>query len=395
MLRIPWTAKKTNERVLNEANKRGSLVRRKRQATFLGHVMRRGKLEHLVTTGKIVKDLISAKQFDQIKKLLKVLEEFASSQNPNTSKGGLIGLAAVAIGLGKVARGAILPHFNEVFDGPTKDIVTSTFEGKNLHKKSICKTVCCLMDDLIQFTAISWLREFILLAGRSMLPHVAGILNAVLPCLSYSDEGRKSAMIQLEIPSVIKVLQRLLGHETIQTRVAALKWFNLLLVKTPNKTFRHIDLLMTALADPSDDVVLLDVEVLSQISSNPAGFGLPDNKTVHPPSQEKSSRSDKSAGELKLNPFFTRLMNGLVDFRGQRSFHHQEQTIILRLGTGNNSLGKDWRDTHLPRVDKGPNQLNISSDLSKLNHPQGLILARAHHPQRKAVWHHERPDPDG
>ncbi|GFO11723.1 RNA-directed DNA polymerase from mobile element jockey [Plakobranchus ocellatus] len=36
MLRIPWTAKKTNERVLNEANKR-SLVRtiRKRQATFL------------------------------------------------------------------------------------------------------------------------------------------------------------------------------------------------------------------------------------------------------------------------------------------------------------------------------------------------------------------------
>ncbi|GFN99437.1 UDP-glucuronosyltransferase 2a1-like [Plakobranchus ocellatus] len=35
-------------------NKRRSLVRtiRKRQATFLGHVMRRGKLEHLVTTGK-------------------------------------------------------------------------------------------------------------------------------------------------------------------------------------------------------------------------------------------------------------------------------------------------------------------------------------------------------
>ncbi|GFO06129.1 ankyrin repeat domain-containing protein 57 [Plakobranchus ocellatus] len=49
MLRIPWTAKKTNERVLNEANKRSSLVStiRKRQATFLGHAMRRGKLEHL------------------------------------------------------------------------------------------------------------------------------------------------------------------------------------------------------------------------------------------------------------------------------------------------------------------------------------------------------------
>ncbi|GFO27491.1 endonuclease-reverse transcriptase [Plakobranchus ocellatus] len=54
MLRIPWTAKKTNERVLNEANKRRSLVSpiRKRQATFLGHLMRREKLEHLVRTGK-------------------------------------------------------------------------------------------------------------------------------------------------------------------------------------------------------------------------------------------------------------------------------------------------------------------------------------------------------
>ncbi|GFO40619.1 endonuclease-reverse transcriptase [Plakobranchus ocellatus] len=54
MLRIPWTVKKTHERVLNEANKRRSLIRtiRKRQTTFLAHVMRRGKLEHLVTIGK-------------------------------------------------------------------------------------------------------------------------------------------------------------------------------------------------------------------------------------------------------------------------------------------------------------------------------------------------------
>ncbi|GFO34334.1 hypothetical protein PoB_006083900 [Plakobranchus ocellatus] len=39
---------------MSEAHKRRQLVRtiRKRQATFLGHVMRRGKLEHLVTTGK-------------------------------------------------------------------------------------------------------------------------------------------------------------------------------------------------------------------------------------------------------------------------------------------------------------------------------------------------------
>lgn len=40
----------------------------------------------------------------QIKKLLRVLsQEFAVSQNPHTRKGGLIGLAAMAIALGKVS----------------------------------------------------------------------------------------------------------------------------------------------------------------------------------------------------------------------------------------------------------------------------------------------------
>jgi len=38
----------------------------------------------------------------QIKKLLRVLsQDFAVSQNPHTRKGGLIGLAAMAIALGK------------------------------------------------------------------------------------------------------------------------------------------------------------------------------------------------------------------------------------------------------------------------------------------------------
>ncbi|GFO08505.1 RNA-directed DNA polymerase from mobile element jockey [Plakobranchus ocellatus] len=68
MLRIPWTAKKTNERVLNEVNKRRSLVRtiRKRQATFLGHVMGRGKLEHLVTTGKFERKRSRGRQREKI-----------------------------------------------------------------------------------------------------------------------------------------------------------------------------------------------------------------------------------------------------------------------------------------------------------------------------------------
>ncbi|XP_053305099.1 protein VAC14 homolog isoform X2 [Spea bombifrons] len=49
---------------------------------------------------------------------------------------------------------------------------------------------CQSTDELIQLTAMSWMREFLQLAGRIMLPYASGILTAVLPCLSYDDRKR-------------------------------------------------------------------------------------------------------------------------------------------------------------------------------------------------------------
>ena len=55
---------------------------------------------------KMVKDFVSVDNNTQIRKLLKVLgSEFAISQNPHMRKGGLIGLAAMAIGLGSKTGG--------------------------------------------------------------------------------------------------------------------------------------------------------------------------------------------------------------------------------------------------------------------------------------------------
>ena len=55
MLKIPWTAKRTNAEVMEEAGLTRSLVDRirKQQATFVGHILRRKGLEHLVITGKM------------------------------------------------------------------------------------------------------------------------------------------------------------------------------------------------------------------------------------------------------------------------------------------------------------------------------------------------------
>ncbi|XP_075432695.1 protein VAC14 homolog isoform X2 [Ascaphus truei] len=49
---------------------------------------------------------------------------------------------------------------------------------------------CQSSEDLIQLTAMSWMREFLQLAGRVMLPYSSGILTAVLPCLSYDDRKK-------------------------------------------------------------------------------------------------------------------------------------------------------------------------------------------------------------
>ena len=55
MLKIPWTAKRKNVEVMEEAGLTRSLVNRirKQQATFDGHILRRKGSEHLVITGKV------------------------------------------------------------------------------------------------------------------------------------------------------------------------------------------------------------------------------------------------------------------------------------------------------------------------------------------------------
>ncbi|MBN3285048.1 VAC14 protein, partial [Polyodon spathula] len=289
---------------------------------------------------KLVREFVAQNNSTQIKHVIQILAmEFALSQHPHSRKGGLIGLAACSIALGKdsglylkeliepvltcfndsdsrlryyacealynivkVARGAVVPHFNVLFDGLSKlaadpdpnvksgselldrllkDIVTESNKfdlvafvpllreriysnnqyarqfiiswilvlesvpginlldylpeildglfqilgdgSKEIRKtcevvlgeflKEIKKTpssvkfaemanilvIHCqgseeskLTNDLIQLTAMSWMREFIQLAGRLVLPYSSGILTAVLPCLSYDDRKKST-----------------------------------------------------------------------------------------------------------------------------------------------------------------------------------------------------------
>ena len=52
------------------------------------------------------------------------------------------------------------------------------------------------LDDLIQYTALHWLREFLNMpqCHHVLLPHSAGLLSAVLPCYAYEDDNRQNIL---------------------------------------------------------------------------------------------------------------------------------------------------------------------------------------------------------
>ncbi|KAJ8925779.1 hypothetical protein NQ315_009629 [Exocentrus adspersus] len=216
-------------------------------------------------------------------------------------------------------------------------------------------------DDLVQFTAITWIKEFVQLSGPAMLPHMSGIFTAVLPCLAYDTEARRMTDIketatavnftlmklialqdtggpneaeelrpsmatedqiqqELDLLSVIRVLTQYLGHNSIQTKVAVLKWIHDLYTKLPNKMVEHIDILFPALqrtlSDESDQVVQQCLVVIAEVISSP-----------------KTSPKEVAGNNTYYNKFVLSLLNSfsmdkrLLDERG--SFIIRQLCVLL------------------------------------------------------------------
>ena len=68
MRQVPWTAKRTNESVWMKVNRNATLMNkiRTQQARFIGYVIRRHGLEHLVTPAKIEGKSARGRQRDTI-----------------------------------------------------------------------------------------------------------------------------------------------------------------------------------------------------------------------------------------------------------------------------------------------------------------------------------------
>ncbi|KAK9694327.1 Vacuolar protein 14 C-terminal Fig4p binding [Popillia japonica] len=164
-------------------------------------------------------------------------------------------------------------------------------------------------DDVVQLTAITWIKEFVQLSGPLMLPYMSGIFTAILPCLAYDSDSRRNiketatavnfTMLKLvalqandinisgridmdasevekydlNLPSVVDVLTQFLLHNSVQTKVAVLRWIHHLYTQLPQKMCIYIDLLFPVLqrtlSDPADEVVQQCLVVIAEVISTP------------------------------------------------------------------------------------------------------------------------------
>ncbi|KAH8347408.1 hypothetical protein KR059_010547 [Drosophila kikkawai] len=164
-------------------------------------------------------------------------------------------------------------------------------------------------NELIKSIAITWIREFVQIFGTNVLPYASGIFTAILPCLEYNVESKRSikecavsvnnsmmllvstkelktqTVAKIDLRSIMDVLSQYLTHNSMHTKIAVLKWIHHLFTNFPNEMSVHAtnlnNNLMSTLADNSDEVVLQSLSVLAEIVNSQDTRELNDFKKTH------------------------------------------------------------------------------------------------------------------
>jgi vacuole morphology and inheritance protein 14 len=211
------------------------------------------------------------------------------------------------------------------------------------------------IDDSIQHTAMVWLKELINIVGDHSLYFMPGILNVILPCLSYNEEGFKTktreiaksinavlgglvdveAKTELEnsvannlaIDKVIESLSRFMkipsDQHNVNTTIESLKWILHLVNKQPNAILERVDdfflILISFLADSSKEVVDYDLQILSKLST--CQYFIDTNK-----------QSDFLKTNFpKYNDYFTKFLTLLLDlFRSDVNLRYEKGANMIK-----------------------------------------------------------------
>jgi len=202
---------------------------------------------------------------------------------------------------------SVLSEFKgKLLSDPSKVDLTSMVQILVIHSDS--------REPLVQLIAITWLKEFVNLISQdanktNLLPFASNLLSAILPCLEprISDasdteiqrshasqmnvtevakalnhslmqlvtrESKRENNQELDLSSIFQVLDRELRRtdNTTATKVAVLRWIHHLHSQVPNQVQQHVQrlfpVLLSVLRDHSEEVVILDLEVLASVTSD-------------------------------------------------------------------------------------------------------------------------------
>uniref|UniRef100_A0A915N8W2 Protein VAC14 homolog n=1 Tax=Meloidogyne javanica TaxID=6303 RepID=A0A915N8W2_MELJA len=146
---------------------------------------------------------------------------------------------------------------------------------------------------IVRDIAIQWLNQINIYYGDKILPSLPSFLISILPYLfdNMSNDfagsrplslpndlnQRLTSLVktdsQIPVEAVVEVLLAHLRHERTETRVATLNWIRHLHSTNPTNMFRYMDrffpVLLDLLSDPTDEVLMLDIILITDICGQP------------------------------------------------------------------------------------------------------------------------------
>ena len=258
---------------------------------------------------RLIKDLVTESESFEVEKFIPLLRERIKIRNPFIRQ-LLVGWISVLDSVPDIRMLDFLPEYlGGLFDmlsDVNKDIRQQAYAalaellrervsggsaegdsgGDVVSMVGILVDQCQSKDNFTRLTVLSWLHEFIQLDKGALLPLVSDVLVVVLQCLSDSEkEIRVKAekvnesllrLVEAHSTDALNYQQLLarvtseLSNKFVTSRIAALRWINMLVTKSPASSLPHLSSffpsLLKSLQDSDDAVVRLALEVLARVS---------------------------------------------------------------------------------------------------------------------------------
>ncbi|CAJ2674348.1 unnamed protein product [Trifolium pratense] len=228
---------------------------------------------------RLVKDIVTESDQFSIEEFIPLLRERMNVLNPYVRQ-FLVGWITVLDSVPDIDMLGFLPDF---LDGLFNMLSDSSHE--------IRQQADSALSEFLHEIKNSPINEFVKLGGDQLVRYYADILGAILPCIS--DKEDKIRVVAREtneelqainadpaeafdVGAILSIARRQLSSEWEATRIEALHWISILLNRHRVEVLTYLndifDTLLKALSDPSDEVVLLVLDVHACIARDPLHF---------------------------------------------------------------------------------------------------------------------------